>query len=65
MSNDRPSPPAPLTPCIQLCRLDPRGYCIGCRRTGEEIGRWSVLDDAERWRLMRDVLPLRALVEQP
>jgi predicted Fe-S protein YdhL (DUF1289 family) len=65
MSNDRPSSPAPLTPCIQICRLDARGYCIGCRRTGEEIGRWSALDDAERWRLMRDVLPLRTLAEQP
>jgi predicted Fe-S protein YdhL (DUF1289 family) len=59
MSNDPSASPAPLTPCIQLCRLDPLGYCIGCRRTGEEIGRWSALDDNERWRLMRDVLPLR------
>jgi predicted Fe-S protein YdhL (DUF1289 family) len=59
MSNDPSASPASLTPCIQLCRLDPLGYCIGCRRTGEEIGRWSALDDNERWRLMRDVLPLR------
>jgi predicted Fe-S protein YdhL (DUF1289 family) len=65
MSNDHPLPAAPLTPCIQLCRLDPRGYCIGCYRTGEEIGRWGTLDDAERWRLMRDVLPLRVLGEHP
>ncbi|HXD37668.1 MAG TPA: DUF1289 domain-containing protein, partial [Rhodanobacter sp.] len=39
MSNDHSSSPAPLTPCIQLCRLDPFGYCVGCRRSGEEIGR--------------------------
>jgi predicted Fe-S protein YdhL (DUF1289 family) len=59
MSNDHASVPAPLTPCIRLYRLDPLGYCVGCRRSGEEIGRWSALDDTERWRLMRDVLPLR------
>jgi predicted Fe-S protein YdhL (DUF1289 family) len=64
MSNDHSSSPAPLTPCIQLCRLDPQGYCVGCRRSGEEIGRWSALDNAERWRLMRDVLPLRGPASQ-
>lgn len=49
----------PLTPCIGTCRLDARGYCLGCRRTGEEIGRWRVMSDAERLHVMRDVLPLR------
>jgi predicted Fe-S protein YdhL (DUF1289 family) len=49
----------PLTPCIGICRLDAQGYCVGCRRTGEEIGRWRGMSDAERLRLMRDVLPLR------
>jgi predicted Fe-S protein YdhL (DUF1289 family) len=59
-----PSPPFPpvaiATPCIGVCRLDERGYCIGCRRSGEEIGRWPTMSDAERQRLMRDVLPRRA-----
>ncbi|TAN17638.1 MAG: DUF1289 domain-containing protein [Rhodanobacter sp.] len=50
---------SPLTPCIGICRLDAHGYCVGCRRTGEEIGRWRGMSDAERLRLMRDVLPLR------
>jgi predicted Fe-S protein YdhL (DUF1289 family) len=48
-----------LTPCIGLCRLDVHGYCIGCLRTGEEIGRWRAMSDAERLRVMREVLPLR------
>lgn len=52
---------APLTPCIGVCRLGADGLCTGCRRTGEEIARWRDLDDAERLRLMRDVLPLRAV----
>jgi hypothetical protein len=54
-----PVPPAPLTPCIGVCRLDPRGFCEGCLRTGEEIARWRGLSDAERLRYMRDVLPAR------
>jgi len=54
-----PAETLPLTPCIGTCRLDARGYCVGCRRNGEEIGRWRTMDDAERLRVMRDVLPLR------
>ncbi len=50
---------APLTPCIGTCRLDGRGYCVGCRRTGEEIGRWRAMSDAERLHVMRVVLPER------
>lgn len=60
MFNDPvPPPSAPLTPCIGICKLDDRGYCLGCLRTGEEIARWRGLDDRERLRLMRDVLPTR------
>jgi predicted Fe-S protein YdhL (DUF1289 family) len=50
---------APLTPCIGTCRLDERGYCLGCQRTGEEIGRWRTMSDGERLHLMREVLPTR------
>lgn len=51
---------APLTPCIGVCRLDERGLCEGCLRSGEEIARWRGMDDAERLRYMREVLPARA-----
>ncbi len=51
--------PAILTPCIGLCRLDARGYCEGCQRTGDEIARWRGMSDAERLRIMREVLPTR------
>ncbi len=49
----------PLTPCIGVCRLDARGYCVGCRRTGQEIAMWRELPDAERVRYMDAVLPAR------
>jgi 8-oxo-dGTP pyrophosphatase MutT (NUDIX family)/predicted Fe-S protein YdhL (DUF1289 family) len=57
----RLAPAAPLTPCIGVCRLEAGGLCVGCQRTGEEIGSWAQLDDDERLRYMRDVLPGRRL----
>lgn len=56
-----PAESLPLTPCIGTCRLDGRGYCIGCRRSGEEIGRWRGMSDAERLHVMQVVLPGRPL----
>lgn len=54
-----PAPAAILTPCIGVCSLDADGYCEGCFRTGDEIGQWSMLSEAERRRLMDEVLPAR------
>jgi predicted Fe-S protein YdhL (DUF1289 family) len=48
-----------LSPCIGICRLDARGYCVGCLRTGDEIARWRGMNDSERLRYMREVLPPR------
>ncbi len=62
MSNaPNPVETLPLTPCIGICRLDGRGYCVGCRRTGEEIGRWRAMSDAERLYVMQVILPERKL----
>ncbi len=52
----------PLTPCIGVCRLDVRGFCIGCQRTGAEIAVWRTLPDQDRLRYMEEILPAR---EQP
>ena len=47
------------TPCTKVCILDPAsGLCRGCGRTLEEIGRWTVMTDAERQRVMAE-LPQR------
>jgi predicted Fe-S protein YdhL (DUF1289 family) len=62
MSNlSKPDQTLALTPCIGTCRLDGRGYCVGCLRTGEEIGRWRMLSDPERLHVMRVILPGRKL----
>jgi len=37
------------SPCVSVCRIDPAtGWCVGCHRTIDEIGRWSALDDREK-----------------
>jgi predicted Fe-S protein YdhL (DUF1289 family) len=54
-----PSPTLPLTPCTGVCRLDTRGLCEGCLRTGDEIARWSTMDDMQKLWIMDEVLPHR------
>jgi predicted Fe-S protein YdhL (DUF1289 family) len=50
MSNPYASPidAAVPSPCIDICRLDAQGLCIGCRRTLGEIAEWSKAGDARR-----------------
>jgi uncharacterized protein len=54
----QPRPPTaaseerPPSPCINVCALDAAGYCIGCLRTGAEIGRWMSMSAREQWQLL-------------
>ena len=44
------------TPCVAICRIDPAtGLCIGCGRTGVEIGLWVEMSEAERLALMNEL----------
>jgi hypothetical protein len=36
------------SPCVNICKLDRRGRCIGCLRTTDEIARWLRMTDHER-----------------
>jgi uncharacterized protein len=48
-----------MSPCKSICMMDPKGpYCLGCKRTIDEIGRWPMMDDGERQRIL-DELPKR------
>jgi len=46
-----------MSPCIGICMIDPKGsgFCLGCKRTIEEIGRWVMLDDVERQRIIDEL----------
>jgi hypothetical protein len=54
------------SPCVSICRLDDNGVCVGCFRTGEEIGSWLAYSDAQRREIIKS-LPERALArfEEP
>jgi predicted Fe-S protein YdhL (DUF1289 family) len=47
-------PPRPIaTPCVKVCAVDGvTGYCLGCRRTLQEIAGWARLGDEERAAIM-------------
>jgi predicted Fe-S protein YdhL (DUF1289 family) len=40
------------SPCVDICRLDAQGLCIGCRRTLGEIAEWSQASDARRLEIL-------------
>ena len=43
---------AVASPCVNICRLDPQGLCVGCRRTLGEIAEWSQASDARRLEIL-------------
>ena len=51
---------AVASPCINICRLNAQGLCIGCRRTLSEIAEWSAASDARRLEIL-SALKARAL----
>ncbi len=47
------------SPCILICSMDDKtGYCFGCGRTRDEIGRWTAYTSDERREIMAG-LPAR------
>ena len=37
------------SPCTQVCVMDAeQRYCLGCRRTLDEIARWGQMTEAEQ-----------------
>lgn len=47
------------SPCVDICRLDQSGMCVGCFRTGEEIAGWLGYSPEKRHEIMAR-LPKRA-----
>ncbi len=48
------------SPCVKICVVHPEAkICVGCRRTVEEIARWSGMTSEERRAIMAQ-LPGRA-----
>jgi len=43
------------SPCVNVCRLDPQGLCVGCRRTLDEIAEWPSASESRRREILRDL----------
>ena len=41
-----------ISPCLQICRLDRYGVCIGCGRTKQEIAEWPTYHYYQRMKIM-------------
>ena len=50
--NDDSSTQDVASPCVGTCLLTPEGHCIGCGRTGDEIGAWSRLTGEQKRRVV-------------
>jgi predicted Fe-S protein YdhL (DUF1289 family) len=48
------------SPCIDVCRLDAQGLCVGCRRTIDEIAEWPRASEARRREILRELEVRRA-----
>lgn len=46
------------SPCVNICRIGQDRLCEGCRRTMQEVARWTSMTPAERDRVMAE-LPAR------
>lgn len=53
------------SPCVKVCVLDEAsGLCLGCGRSLDEIAGWTIMTEAERRRIMRE-LPARRAQGKP
>jgi uncharacterized protein len=43
------------SPCVDICRLDAQGLCVGCRRTIDEITEWRCASEARRREILREL----------
>lgn len=50
-----PRPGYPDSPCIDICTLDARNVCVGCKRTLQEIIDWSAMSADEQWHVVRQL----------
>lgn len=53
------------SPCTRVCVMDAdRRYCLGCRRTLDEITRWGSMSEEQQAEVLA-LLPRRRGAQQP
>jgi uncharacterized protein len=53
------------SPCVDVCRLDAQGLCVGCRRTLSEIAEWSSASEARQREILRDLAHRKGFMAKP
>ena len=44
------------SPCNDICTTDAKsGFCIGCRRTSNEIANWLSYSDDKKKKILKDL----------
>ena len=43
-----------MSPCISVCQYDSKDVCFGCRRTKDEIGKWSFYTNEEKAQVIKN-----------
>lgn len=57
--------PGVPSPCIDVCRIDERsGWCLGCRRTIDEIAAWGTMSDDHKRAVWRQLALRRGAATQ-
>jgi predicted Fe-S protein YdhL (DUF1289 family) len=52
------------SPCVDICRLDAQGLCVGCRRTIDEIMEWPRATETRRRAILCELESRTPGVEQ-
>jgi predicted Fe-S protein YdhL (DUF1289 family) len=56
MRNRRPDVGQVPSPCVKVCRLDDDGFCIGCKRSTDEIRDWMIMSEYEQKKLLHELM---------
>lgn len=51
-------------PCIQVCRYDDEGICIGCYRTMQEAANWFFLSEQQKTEVIRRTEERKSLIKK-
>jgi predicted Fe-S protein YdhL (DUF1289 family) len=54
MRNRRPNVGTVPSPCIKVCRIE-HNFCVGCKRTIDEIREWSIMSEYEQTKLKHEL----------
>lgn len=42
-------------PCVDNCRLDDQGICLGCSLSADEVNQWNRASNQERLLMLKNV----------